>query len=175
MPRSTPTNSTTRRAILFGLAAAAWHRGASSHGESHRASPRVAAPGEQKAWGIAATPLRVTRTVRVRMSDAMRFTPALIRVREGETLRIVAINDGRVIHEFVLGTPDENRAHAEQMKRFPDMEHDEPHMTHVAPGQRGSIVWHFNRAGSFEFACLIAGHYDAGMVGRVDVQAASRR
>lgn len=49
------------------------------------------------------------------------------------------------------------------------MERDEPYMTHVKPGQRGQIVWNFNRAGEFQFACLIAGHYQAGMVGTISV------
>jgi uncharacterized cupredoxin-like copper-binding protein len=55
------------------------------------------------------------------------------------------------------------------MARFPNMAHDEPYMVHVDAGKRGEIVWHFNRAGSFEFACLIAGHYEAGMRGTVTV------
>jgi uncharacterized cupredoxin-like copper-binding protein len=53
------------------------------------------------------------------------------------------------------------------------MEHDEPYMAHVGPGKTGEIVWTFNRAGDFDFACLIAGHYQAGMVGKVKVAAAS--
>jgi len=42
-------------------------------------------------------------------------------------------------------------------------------MAHVAPGKTGEIVWTFNRAGEFDFACLIPGHYDAGMVGKIKV------
>ena len=57
------------------------------------------------------------------------------------------------------------------MLKFPNMAHDEPYMAHVRPGKTGKIVWTFNRAGEFGFACLIAGHYQAGMVGRVMVEA----
>jgi uncharacterized cupredoxin-like copper-binding protein len=77
-----------------------------------------------------------------------------------------------VMHEFVIGTKAENAKHAELMVKFPNMEHDEPWMAHVPPGKTGEIVWHFNRAGEFEFACLIAGHYQAGMVGTIKVGAA---
>jgi uncharacterized cupredoxin-like copper-binding protein len=80
-----------------------------------------------------------------------------------------------VIHEFVLGTREELDAHAALMKRFPTMEHDEPYMVHVAPGKTGEIIWTFNRAGEFDFACLIPGHYDLGMVGKVKVSAVGRR
>jgi uncharacterized cupredoxin-like copper-binding protein len=81
-------------------------------------------------------------------------------------------NTGKVMHEFVIGTPAENAKHAALMARFPDMEHDEPHMAHVAPGRTGELVWTFNREGTFEFACLIAGHYSAGMVGTLVVRPA---
>ncbi len=73
------------------------------------------------------------------------------------------------MHEFVIGTKAENDKHAEMMVKFPTMEHDEPYMAHVSPGKTGEIVWTFNRAGDFEFACLIAGHYQGGMVGKINV------
>ena len=105
----------------------------------------------------------------------MRFTPARLEVREGETVRFVVRNDGRTMHEFVIGTKAENDAHAALMMKFPDMEHDEPWMAHVPPGQAGEIVWTFNRAGEFDFACLIAGHYQAGMVGKIVVAPATNK
>jgi uncharacterized cupredoxin-like copper-binding protein len=103
------------------------------------------------------------------MTDNMRFTPDRIDVKLGETVRFVVVNAGQVMHEFVLGTKKELDEHAAQMKKFPNMEHDEPYMTHVAPGKKGEIVWTFNRAGEFDFACLLPGHYEAGMVGKIKV------
>lgn len=146
----------------FAPAAPAW-----AHGEkAHTAAP---AAFEQTDWGIGAPRAKATRTIRVDMTDAMRFTPDRIAVREGETLRFVVKNRGRMLHEMVIGTPAELAEHAALMARHPDMEHDAPYMVHVAPGQTGEIVWHFNRAGSFEFACLVAGHYEAGMRGTLTV------
>jgi uncharacterized cupredoxin-like copper-binding protein len=104
------------------------------------------------------------------MLDTMRFKPDHLDLVEGEILRIVAINRGRMMHELVIGTREELDRHAEQMLKYPNMEHDEPYMTHVPPGGRGEIVWQFNRLGEFMFACLIAGHYQAGMVGRIRVR-----
>ena len=101
----------------------------------------------------------------------MRFKPALIEVRQGETIRFVVRNRGKLLHEFVIGTKPELDAHAALMLKFPNMEHDEPYMAHVAPGKSGEILWNFNRAGEFEFACLIAGHYQAGMIGKIRVLA----
>jgi uncharacterized cupredoxin-like copper-binding protein len=170
-----------RRAALARLAwagaAAVLARPALAHGG---AQPGAAAGAGQrstrvqKPWGIAGDAKAVRRTIEVGMSDTMRFTPARIEVRLGETVRFRVRNQGRVMHEFVIGTPAENARHAELMARMPDMEHDEPYMAHVQPGRVGHIVWTFNRAGEFEFACLIAGHYQAGMVGTISVVAARK-
>jgi len=124
---------------------------------------------EQKDWGIAGDAKSARRSIQVGMADNMRFTPDRIEVRQGETIRFVIRNTGKVMHEFVIGTQAENAKHAEWMVKFPNMEHDEPYMAHVAPGKTGEIVWTFNRAGEFEFACLIAGHFQAGMVGTIHV------
>jgi uncharacterized cupredoxin-like copper-binding protein len=128
---------------------------------------------EQKDWGIAGDAGRAKRRIDVGMSDTMRFMPGRITVKLGETVRFVVRNNGKVLHEFVIGTPTENAEHAALMMKFPDMQHDEPYMAHVPPGETGQIVWTFNRAGQFEFACLIAGHYQAGMVGTIEVVAAA--
>ncbi len=124
---------------------------------------------EQKDWGIAGEAKDAKRTIAVGMSDDMRFKPDRIEVRQGDTVKFVVRNRGKVMHEFVIGTQAENAKHAEMMVKHPNMEHDEPYMAHVPPGKTGEIVWNFNRAGSFEFACLIAGHYQAGMVGTINV------
>ncbi len=157
----------TRRSLLALPLALALPR-AFAHGDQH---PKAAPPlvKEQKPWGIAAEPAKARRTVDIRMSDDMKMTPNHLDVREGDTLRIRAVNVGKVLHEIVIGTGEELKAHAEMMKKFPKMEHDEPYMAHVAPGKRGEIVWTFNRPGDFEFACLIAGHFEAGMRGTIRV------
>ena len=108
------------------------------------------------------------------MSDAMRFTPSLIEVKLGETIKFIIKNEGQVLHEFVLGTEATLAQHAALMMKFPNMEHDEPYMAHVPPGKTGEIIWTFNRAGEFDFACLIAGHFQAGMIGRIKVAKASK-
>ncbi|MCE1194245.1 MAG: cupredoxin family protein [Acidovorax sp.] len=143
--------------------------GSFGHENSPHAGHRAAVVKEQKAWGIAGDAPAATRTITVRMTDDMRFAPRHIEVREGETVRLRAENRGQVLHEIVIGTPDALEQHAEMMQKHPGMEHDEPDMAHVPPGQRGEIVWQFNRPGTFAFACLVAGHYQAGMTGTLTV------
>ena len=110
-----------------------------------------------------------TRTIEVNMSDAMRFTPDSITVESGEIVKFVHTNTGQLMHEFVIGTPDTLAEHAEMMKKFPGMEHSEPYMLHVPPGEEGAIIWKFSKTGEFAFGCLIPGHFDAGMKGVVKV------
>jgi len=124
---------------------------------------------EQQPWGIAGEARDARRTVEIAMSDDMRFSPSTIEVKQGETLRFVLRNNGKVLHEMVIGTAEALGEHAALMRKFPAMEHDEPHMAHVAAGRRGQLVWKFNRAGEFGFACLIPGHFQAGMVGKIKV------
>ena len=136
------------------------------HPEGRKAGP---SRKEQKDWGIAGDAKAVTRTIHVTMTDDMRFTPNRIEVRQGETIRFVHRNAGRLMHEFVIGNRKELDEHAATMLKFPGMEHDEPYMAHVRPGKTAEVVWTFNRPGEFDFACLMAGHYQAGMVGKIKV------
>ncbi|MCU0918868.1 MAG: cupredoxin family protein [Burkholderiaceae bacterium] len=142
-----------------------------AHGNEYHSKKAGPVRKEQKDWGIAGDAKAVRRTIEVRMGDDMRFTPARIDVRRGETMRFRVQYTGKAMHEFVIGTKAERGKHAELVVKFPNMEHDEPYMAHVPPGKTGDIVWTFNRAGTFEFACLIAGHYQAGMFGTIHVTA----
>jgi uncharacterized cupredoxin-like copper-binding protein len=155
------------------LAAAAGN--AMAHGETPHAGKGIDySKAELTPFGRAADPKKAKRTVRVEMSDQMRFHPAEITVKRGEVVRFVPVNKGQVMHEMVLGTMDELKKHAELMKKNPGMEHDEPHMAHVPPGKQGEMGWQFTRAGEFFFACLIPGHFEAGMVGKVIVTPTER-
>lgn len=152
------------------LATAAMTGTAWGHGSGNdNAGKKPARAVEETAFGRAGDAKRVSRTIRIEGRDNMRYTPAEIRVRQGETIRFVVANRGKMLHETVLGTRKELDAHYELMKKFPDMEHDEPHMVHLKPGQTGEMIWQFTKAGEFYFACLMPGHYDAGMMGTINV------
>jgi len=142
-----------------------------AHSDAAHAKKAGPVKKEQKEWGIAGETKAVTRTITFNMSDNMRFTPDKVDVKQGETIKFVIKNTGKVMHEMVIGTKKELDEHAALMVKFPGMEHEEPYMAHVAPGKTGEIVWTFNKPGSFDFACLIAGHYQAGMVGKITVAA----
>ena len=143
-----------------------------AHGDDMRAKHHKydASKVEHTDFGREGDPKKVSRTIRVDMADTMRYTPADVVVKRGETVKFVIRNRGKQLHEMVLGTVEALKEHAELMKKFPEMEHSDPNMAHVKPGATGEIVWQFTKAGDFRFACLQPGHYEAGMVGKVAVK-----
>lgn len=142
-------------AILLGMSAMASGNHAGGHGDDAIGKPGVAS--------------KVTRTVNVDMTDDMKFHSSLIDVKQGETIKFVAKNSGKVKHEMVLGTEKDLKDHYEVMKKNPEMEHADANMVTVAPGKTGEIIWQFTKSGKVDFACLQPGHYDAGMKGLVNV------
>lgn len=143
-----------------------------AHGEKAHASKteqKAASIGE-KEFGREGDPKKVTRTIRVGINDTMRFNPGTLEIRRGEIVRLQVTNSGALVHEMVLGTMKELKEHSELMKKHPGMEHDEPYMAHVGPGKTESIVWHFTKPGEFYYGCLVAGHFEAGMIGKIVVR-----
>lgn len=126
---------------------------------------------EENAFGREGDPKSVSRTINVEMSDKMRFTPDALAVKQGETIRFRVKNSGQVMHEMVLGTMEDLKEHAELMRKNPGMEHGDPYMAHVAPGKTETMVWQFSKPGEFHYGCLVPGHFEAGMIGRVRVTA----
>lgn len=126
--------------------------------------------GSADAIGRAGKPEQVTRTITIDMADSMSFTPSNITARQGETIRFIVRNSGKIPHEMVLGTEKELMEHYEVMKKHPEMEHADDNMITVQPGKTGEIIWQFTKAGTVSFACLLPGHYEAGMKGVVKVK-----
>ncbi len=120
--------------------------------------------------GQAADIAKATRTVTVDMSDFMMFNPSEITAKKGEIVHFVIQNKGEMAHEFVFGTPGDLYAHAQMMKKYPNMVHEDPGHYTVQPGKTVEFAWQFTDAGVVNFACLVPGHYDAGMRGTVTVK-----
>ncbi len=114
-------------------------------------------------------PTKVSRTIEVTMDDSMRFTPDKFTFKAGETVRFVVSNTGKIRHEMVIGSMAELNEHANMMRDKPAMQHAEANMVTLAPGEQGDVVWHFDKVGSFDFACLVPGHLEAGMKGMIEV------
>jgi uncharacterized cupredoxin-like copper-binding protein len=149
-------------AVILSAGAAMAGPGGAGHGH-----------GDETAYGKAGDPKKPARIVQVVMAERdgkMSFIPDRVEVRRGEQIRFQLRNNGELDHELVLATLAENLKHAVEMQKNPDMEHDDPNAKRLAPKKTGEIVWAFTKAGEFDFSCLIPGHREAGMTGKIIVK-----
>ncbi|MEI6737333.1 MAG: cupredoxin family protein [Pseudomonadota bacterium] len=171
MHKLTKANLLTAQRLAFAIGILAVSLpGAFAHTEKPH-TEKKAISAEMHPWGQEGEAKKVTRTIHNTMGNNMRFTPDAIAVKQGETIRFVVKNNGKVLHEMVIGSKEELEKHAVQMKKHPNMEHDEPYMAHVASAKNVDMLWKFSRLGTFMFACLIPGHFEAGMKGVINVVA----
>jgi len=154
-------------ASLLGLSSFALFA-AGSHDGNH--DEEIAFDAVNEEFGAYEPGMKPTRTIEVEMGDQMRFIPDVITVKKGEVVKFVNKNNGKLMHEFVLGTAESLAEHAAMMQKFPGMEHSEPYMSHIAPNESGEMLWKFSEAGEYAFGCLVPGHYEAGMKGKVIVE-----
>ncbi len=155
-------------------------------------SPAWAAPAQTYDFGQPAAAAKATRNIEVVMGD-MSFTPKVIEIKAGETVRFVLVNKGQLLHEFNLGDAAMHAKHQQEMLQMQQsgmltptgmkamdhgsmagmdhgsMKHDDPNSVLVEPGKTAELTWTFTKATSLEFACNIPGHYQAGMVGKLTV------
>ncbi|MEO8599491.1 MAG: cupredoxin family protein [bacterium] len=158
--------------LLGTLPALAFATGNHAGGHAHDANAMASMHQDEhaSAAGKAGDLAKVNRIIGISMDDTMRFTPSQISVKKGETIRFSVKNAGKLSHEMVIDTMSELNEHAEMMRKMPGMKHAEPNTVSLAAGQRGDIVWQFDQTGMVDFACLVPGHMEAGMVGKVTVE-----
>lgn len=122
--------------------------------------------------GMAGDAAKVDRTIDVTMRETddgeMLFEPKAFEIERGETIRFNVMNKGVLEHEFVIDSVEGNAAHKKSMEKM-DMEHDDPNSVRLDEGGSGEVIWTFTNTGTFEFACLIPGHYESGMHGPITV------
>ena len=122
--------------------------------------------GGKFAFGSPGGESEVTRTVKVQAADTMRFDPPKLQIKQGETIKFVVTNSGRIRHEFALGDRATQRSHATRMKKAPHMRHEDDAATvSLNPGETKTLIWKFDKrpAAPIEIACHEPGHYEAGM------------
>ena len=141
------------------------------------------------AFGQPAPANKATRSVEVTLQD-IAFSPNSVNVKDGETVRFVLVNKGRLLHEFNLGDAAMHAEHQKEMLKMQAsgmltatgmgamdhsamghgaMKHDDPNSVLVEPGKTAELTWTFAKATGLEFACNLPGHYQAGMVGKLNV------
>lgn len=154
-------------AVFVSIAAFAAPASAGPGAKGHGHGPQSFSAGEP---GDPKKPARIIQVTMREGDGKMTFLPDRVEVKRGEQIRFMIQNSGLLDHEFILATTDENVKHADEMKKNPEMEHDDPNAKRVAPSKNSQIVWKFTKAGQFEFGCLIPGHREAGMTGTIVVK-----
>lgn len=154
----------TAAAIALAAGVPALHAAPGAPGHSHDAGFSAGEPGNPK------QPARIVLVTMREGDGKMMFIPARVEVKRGEQIKFMLRNSGELDHEFVLASREENEKHAEEMRKNPDMEHDDPNAKRLKPKKTSDIVWRFTKRGIFEFGCLIPGHREAGMIGTVVVK-----
>ncbi|WQG58524.1 cupredoxin family protein [Pseudomonas sp. RTB3] len=141
------------------------------------------------AFGHPSAADKATRSVEVTLQD-IAFAPKSLDVKAGETVRFVLVNKGQLLHEFNLGDAAMHAEHQKEMLQMlasgmltstgmakmdhaamghGAMKHDAPNSVLVEPGKTAELTWTFSKASNLEFACNIPGHYQAGMIGKINV------
>lgn len=161
------------------------------------ATPARAAAGHGYEFGAPGKPASATRNIEVNLADNY-YEPDAISVKQGETVRFVLKNSGEFLHEFRIDTLAAHTEHRKEMAEMMEMgmltptginpekmnmdhskmdmpskagkpmRHDDPNTVLLAPGESKELVWKFSRAVEIEFACNMPGHYESGMLGRID-------
>ncbi len=157
---------------VAGFGAAFVHFSSAAKAHEH-AKHRLAAHAEMFAAGEPADPKKDFRVVELAMTEGsgtMAFAPNTVEVKAGEQIKFVIKNTGALDHEFKLDSSEQIAKHKIAMEKNPEMIHDDPNGIRLEPSKSGEVFWKFSNAGTFEFACLIPGHYEAGMHGKVVVK-----
>ena len=143
-------------------------------GVAHAGGTHSHSHDEMMAVGLPGNAADADRTIDIIMLEkedgSMVFEPAALNMKKGETVRFLLTNKGDSDHEFVMDDVVANQKHKLAMEKYPDMEHADPNAIRLESGESGEIVWTFANTGKFEFACLIPGHYEAGMHGALTVE-----
>jgi uncharacterized cupredoxin-like copper-binding protein len=148
----------TFMAALFAIAVPAF---AYAHDAAHFSAGQ---PGNPK------KPFRVVEVTMRESAGKMGYSPENLTVKRGEQIKFVIANGGELKHEFILASETDNLKHAELMKKYPEMEHDDPNGKSLEPKAKSEILWQFSKRGTFEYSCLIPGHREAGMTGTITVK-----
>jgi uncharacterized cupredoxin-like copper-binding protein len=136
-------------------------------------------PGEENLAGRPGDPSSVVRTVRLQASE-IKFNVKQLSFKTGETVKFVLVNKGEQDHELTIGDTAFQLDHRKDMQEMATMpngamngmegHHHDGSAISVKPGETKELVWQFTKPGSFEFACNIPGHAEAGMAGTITVR-----
>ena len=152
--------------------------------------PNILYAGSMKAIGEKGKEANIDRVITVLMYDNY-YEPNQIKVKKNETIKFLVQNKGELVHEFNIATREMHLKHQPEMmkmveneillvdkidkqkmkemsKKNPAMAHSHSNSVLLSPGEKGQIIWKFSNSIDIEAACNVPGHYDVGMIAKID-------
>ena len=137
-------------------------------------------------------PSKIDRTIQIEMYDNY-YYPTQIEVKKGETIKFIVKNLGELVHEYNIGTKEMHIKHQPEMAKLVEHEilladkidhekmkkmakkdhslgHSHSNSVLLEPNETGEIIWKFSKDISLEMACNMPGHYETGMVGKINIK-----
>ena len=152
--------------------------------------PQLCFAGSMKMIGQKGLTTEVDRIIEVKMYDNY-YTPKKFKIKKNETIKFVIHNAGELVHEFNIATKNMHIKHQSEMalmvekeillankidyKKMKEASKNDHSMSHshansvlLEPGKKGELIWKFNTDANLEAACNVPGHYEAGMIAKIN-------
>tara|TARA_Y100001960_G_C14720203_1_gene851988 strand:- start:158 stop:655 length:498 start_codon:yes stop_codon:yes gene_type:complete len=152
--------------------------------------PNILFAGSMKEIGVKGKEENVDRVIKVLMYDNY-YKPNNFKIKKNETIKFVVENKGELVHEFNIATKAMHFKHQPEMmmmvehgilladkidkkkmmeisKKSPSMAHKHSNSILLSPGESGELIWKFSNSVDIEAACNVPGHYDVGMIAKID-------
>ena len=143
-----------------------------------------------KAIGEKGNEENVDRVIKVSMYDNY-YQPNIFKVKKNETIKFILENKGELVHEFNIATKKMHLKHQPEMmmmveneilladkidkkkmkelaKKDPSMAHSHSNSVLLSPGESADLIWKFSNTVEIEAACNVPGHYDVGMIAKIE-------
>ena len=152
--------------------------------------PNILLAGSMKAIGVKGNEENVDRVIKVLMYDNY-YQPDNFKIKKNETIKFIVENKGQLVHEFNIATKEMHLKHQPEMmmmmeneillvdkidkKKMMEMSKKNPAMAHshsnsvlLSPGEKAELIWKFTNTVDIEAACNVPGHYDVGMIAKIN-------
>ena len=118
----------------------------------------------------ASAQLGATRKISYLLTDNAYQPKVPLKLRKGDKITFTFVNKGKVVHEALVGTPAEQKAHEKEMATMGGMAMaDEADLVVLKPGQSKTLTYTFKTAGTYEIGCHQPTHYKLGMKAPINV------
>tara|TARA_B110000003_G_scaffold236151_1_gene240702 strand:+ start:237 stop:734 length:498 start_codon:yes stop_codon:yes gene_type:complete len=135
-------------------------------------------------------PAEVSKVIKIKMYDNY-YEPSEFKIKKNQTIKFIIFNYGEFVHEFNIATKKMHLKHQPEMLRLVEnkillvdridkkkmkelskkdhsMSHSHSNSVLLEPNESAEIIWKFNTEADLEAACNVPGHYEAGMIAKID-------